>query len=242
MIPGMVAIAFRQQQGLRLQGQVILYGRNRGQFVSGDVTFVKLGIGDIYPAYNATSYYAGNINVNYPIGQISFAAAANGRLILNGSVTQSINDLSLSSKPLIRVLQVNNTGGGVVLNEGVEISSELDLDDGIVYAAAASSVEMNDNAVVSSVSDTSHVDGPVLKFGDDAFVFPVGDSGVYLPISISAPVSTLSAFQAEYFSANAAGSYDDTQLGLGISHVSDCEYWELDRLAGTDNVTVTLAF
>jgi hypothetical protein len=57
-------------------------------------------------------------------------------------------------------------------------------------------------------------------------------------IGISAPSSTSSAFVAEYVRSSGAALGPVTAPGL--SSVSDCEYWRLDRTAGSSNVNVTL--
>src|SRR5690606_3087057 len=178
---------------------------------NGDVTFVGSTSNLIYPTYNCESTYAGDININYT-GQIYFGSAGNGRMVLDGTGLQSFNDLGSSGIPRIRDLQVINTGAGVVLNKPIEITVELDLDQGVIYSDATNLLYMNDNTTVSSVSDLSHVEGPVNKTGNDAFVFPVGDQGVYLPIAISAPASTAASFQARYFNSNSAPTYDDSQI------------------------------
>ena len=42
--------------------------------------------------------------------------------------------------------------------------------------------------------DDSHVDGYVKKYGDDAFVFPIGDNGKYRPIAIDGGNETTAAY------------------------------------------------
>src|SRR5690606_31175297 len=222
-------------------GNLILANVSGNDFQD-DVTIDQVGNGDIFMAYNATSSFGGDISFDYPNGQISFAESTNGRVMMNGTGAQYISDLGVSQVPLFRSLQINNTSGGVTLNKEIEITELLDLGQGNIYTELINVIEILDDATVTSVSDASFVDGPVLKTGNDAFVFPIGNGGVYLPASISAPSGLTSVFRAQYFNSNPASLYDDTQLGLGISHVSDCEYWLVDRLAGTDDVIVTLAF
>ncbi len=92
-------------------------------------------------------------------------------------------------------------------------------------------------------SNASHIDGPVIKVGNDAFIFPTGDNGIYRSIAISAPSSTVHTFTAEYFfTPQAFGgipTYDPSFFS-----VSACEYWTLDRTpaVGGSNVSVTLSW
>ncbi|MEQ1677746.1 MAG: T9SS type A sorting domain-containing protein, partial [Chitinophagaceae bacterium] len=82
---------------------------------------------------------------------------------------------------------------------------------------------------------------PVRKRGNDAFTFPVGKSGAgYHYCGISAPGSTTDAFEAEYMRASAVGLGSVTASGL--DHVSNCEYWKLDRKTGSSNINVTLSW
>jgi hypothetical protein len=80
------------------------------------------------------------------------------------------------------------------------------------------------------------------KLGHDAFIFPVGKSGFYAPIEISAPTSATITFTAEYFptSANDAG-YSFASKDAAINNLSTREYWILNRGgSGTGNVFVTM--
>jgi hypothetical protein len=82
------------------------------------------------------------------------------------------------------------------------------------------------------------------KVGNDAFTFPVGDQGLYhAPLTITAPGNTSDAFTLEYIHLDPQTvPYDVTSLGAGINHVSRCEYWDLQRTAGSSNVRVTLSW
>ena len=215
---------------------------NVGSDYNGDVYYIQSGTGTIRPTYNSVSNYAGDINIDYPTGALYFGEAGNGRVVLDGTAAQSINDLVGSGTTRFRDLQVANTGAGVTLNKPVRIVVELDLDQGVVYSDATNLLSMNNNATVSSVSDASHVQGPVEKLGNDAFVFPVGDQGVYQPIAMSAPASNAAAFRARYFNQNSAPTYDDAQIQASIHHISDCEYWTLERTNTASTVSVTLGF
>ncbi|MFT7156379.1 MAG: hypothetical protein ACI8Q1_001389, partial [Parvicella sp.] len=210
---------------------------------NGDVSFIQSSTGLIHPNYNCISTYAGDININYTAGQIYFGSAGNGRALLDGAVDQDITDLGTSTLPLFRDLQVNKTGGEVYVNMPIEITEELDLDQGIVNTSAMGLMTMRDDANVSSVSNASHIDGPIEKIGNDVFVFPVGDLGYYRPISMSNPGSGSSRFRAQYFLSDPNNSgYLDGLRAPGVDYISDCEFWTLDRNAASSNVIVTLSY
>jgi len=68
-----------------------------------------------------------------------------------------------------------------------------------LVSSASNTLTLNDNCTAINANNTSYVDGPVTKVGDDAFAFPVGRSNQYHPISISPPSNSSDQFTAEYF-------------------------------------------
>ena len=206
-----------------------------------NVTFIKTNSGSLYPAYNAASTYAGNINFDSN-GQIYLGAGGNGRVIFDGTAAQSINNLGAAQTFLFRDIQTNNTNDEITLNTPIEISVELDLDAGNIITSSTNLLYMRDNSTVSSVSDDAYADGPVEKIGNDAFTFPVGNDGFYAAISMSAPSATNRRFRAQYFHQDADNAGDRTQLAATLNHISYKEYWILDRTGAASNVTVTLSW
>ena len=81
------------------------------------------------------------------------------------------------------------------------------------------------------------MDGPVKKIGNDAFVFPIGDSTIWARIAITAPSSSTDAFTAQYF---ASKHVDANNTDAALNNSSVVEYWTLDRTAGGSGVQVTL--
>jgi hypothetical protein len=103
---------------------------------------------------------------------------------------------------------------------------------------------------ISGASDSSFVSGPMKKIGNSSFVFPVGkplmsspDVGGHRIIAISAPANATDAFTAEFYlgNANLMGSII-APASPYVAWVSRCEYWRLERSAGTSNVNVTLSW
>lgn len=155
--------------------------------------------------------------------------------VIGGSVSSNFNNLT-----------VNNTGGGgITLDITTYIDGNCDFTAGVITSAGSKLLVFNDNATTTNannnVTDPSYVNGPVKKIGNDAFTFPTGKTGAgYHLCGISAPANTTDAFTAEYMRASATGLGNITAVGL--YHVSNCEYWKLDRVAGTSNVNVTLSW
>ncbi|MBU1717853.1 MAG: T9SS type A sorting domain-containing protein, partial [Bacteroidetes bacterium] len=143
----------------------------------------------------------------------------------------------------IENLTINNTAPAspqVTLTGLVEISGNLTLTNGIIATTEDNILVIKDNATISGGSETSYIDGPLKKIGNDAFVFPVGDDGYFAQIAISAPGNATAEFVAEYI----AESPDDRESKEeSLVKVSGVEYWDLDRNTGTspaDDVFVTL--
>jgi hypothetical protein len=71
------------------------------------------------------------------------------------------------------------------------------------------------------------VDGSVWKHGDGPFTFPIGNSGIFSPLTVSIPVGQDAILNAKY---TRSGVWPIISWGIsdpGIYSVSDCEYWEL---------------
>ncbi len=137
-------------------------------------------------------------------------------------------------------LTINNSSGGVTLQVPEIVDSLLTLSNGLVYSDLINVLIMYPNSSVAGVSNSSFVSGPVEKDGSTAFTFPVGKDLEYRPISISALTGT-DAFTAEYFDVSPSASYNINLHVASINHVSNCEYWELDRL-GFEDANVKLSW
>ena len=233
---------FNASTTLRVTGTGYFMPANgTGNDFNADVTYVKTGTGAIHPTYNSTSTYAGNITVESN-AQVTFGSATNGRAQFDGSSAQSINAIGATPTTRFRDLQTSNTADEITLNAPIIVITELDLDAGNIVSTTANLIFMNDNSIVSSVSDDAYVSGPIEKIGNDAFTFPVGKGGLYRYCAITAPTSGSARFRAEYFPTDPGVSYDPTSLDPTIVQISTCEYWTIDRISSSNNVSVTLSF
>lgn len=161
-------------------------------------------------------------------------------VLLPGSTVQTIGGSSVTT---LNNLTLNNTSAtGVTLNQALNVRGTLTFTDGYLNTTAANLLTMTATSAVASVSNNSFVAGPVKKTGNTAFVFPTGKNVVYAPIAISAPAVLSDEFTAEYFQMSPDPLYSVWSLGSGIDHVSQCEYWILDRTTGTSNVSTTLSW
>lgn len=92
-----------------------------------------------------------------------------------------------------------------------------------------------------NATDNSHVNGPVQKFGNVNFIFPIGKNNRWRPVQLQniAGLAT-DAFIAEYFPVSAYTL--SSVMEPTLDHISDCEYWSITRSVGTANARVVLSY
>jgi formylmethanofuran dehydrogenase subunit C len=166
-------------------------------------------------------------------------------LTFTGGNAQSF-DLTGATGSFNGDVNVNKSSNAVTLMSSCQldaVSQDLVFISGNIITTTSAMLIIGDNVVVSGGSVGGYVDGPMRKIGNDAFTFPTGKSGVYSPIGISAPSVVTDAFTAEYFLADPSGAgYDRTQRAGTLTDIASCDYWILDRTAGTSNVRATLTW
>lgn len=211
-----------------------------GDTFSGDVIFVKSSTGAFELAYNLDSFFAGNVTLNSNAA-LTFGAGT-GVVHFSGSNNQTFGKTVGTPSPTFRRLTMGKSAGTVSFATDVTVSVSATFTSGVLETTATNFLNFADNATVSGASDLSYIDGPVRKTGNEAFTFPTGDGGFYRSIGISAPTGTAHFFTAQYF--RSAHPYGDVSTwDPSFLTLSGCEYWILDRNAGTSsNVSVTLSW
>jgi hypothetical protein len=163
----------------------------------------------------------------------------NSRVILNGNVDQTIT--TTAGAEVFGTLQLAKSGGDLILNNPVEVRTELDLGSGRVFTTAANLLTLRAGSAAINFSDLSFVHGPMQKVGNTDFTFPVGKGPNLRPCGLSTiSGSTAGAFQAEYFPVSAYSF--GAAMEPTLDHISDCEHWIIDRTAGTGNAVVELTW
>jgi len=183
-----------------------------------------------------------DINVGHDwINNGVFLPASTGTVTFNGTSPQTIGGSVTTG---FKNININNTGGGITLNESATVSGTASFTNGLVTISGTRLLTFQNDAIAigaNNGANPSYVHGPVCKIGDDAFTFPVGKSGAgYHPCSISAPALNTDAFTAEYMRVGASSLGPISATGLYV--ISHCEYWDIDRTTGTSNVDVTLSW
>lgn len=212
----------------------------------GPAWFQRSGSGALHVAYNNNARFAGNLSMLGTLLPVTFGN--------NGGAVEVIGtgQRDWSSSPSlpfqVPVLRVSGAGARVRLFADLVVSQSISFVQGVIVPMAATSVSnglliLQPSCTVSDPADyNSYADGWVRKIGAAAFTFPLGNGGASAPLSISAPALTSEHFTARYRRADPDPNWDTDLKESTLDHLSQCEYWELDRTHGTSAVVVTLSW
>jgi hypothetical protein len=164
--------------------------------------------------------------------------AGTASVVFNGTSSQTISG---SSSTTFNHLTISNTGTmGVTCSTSVNVTGSLTLNSGRLNTTPFTILSLSTTAGATQGNANSFVNGPMLKTGNTAFIFPTGCNTKWARIGISAPTS-VNTFYAEYhdtpFMSTTMMAATPTPV---LNNVSKIEYWNLDRLVGTGNCQVTL--
>jgi len=160
-----------------------------------------------------------------------------------GTTEQNISGTQISY--LYDVLFNNNSSlEPFRLSGAMNISGTSNFYDGIVdNDNFGGQITFNTHANHINTSDASHVDGPVNKYGDQEFTFPIGDGGYYRFGGISAPSSSSALFEGKFYFENSNPLYPHELKAGVIEEIDNQEYWTIEKVsANTDNGLITLSW
>jgi len=156
----------------------------------------------------------------------------------NGVGNQTINTTGFLD--FFGILRVDKPSGDLVQNDPVGIRNNIDLLQGRVMSAPG--LRLNPTATATGYTDGSFVHGPMTKLGTTNFTYPVGKGNSLRPAALTGVTGSGSdAFTVEYFAADPTMVFG-TPVEPTLDHVSECEYWTIDRDTGTPNATVLLSW
>jgi hypothetical protein len=184
-----------------------------------------------------------NGSINNPVLNLGGDFINNGTFIAGSSTVvfqgSSAQNISGTSSTTFHHLTINNNAG-LNLSGTHSVGGALTFSSGLINTSASNLLQMLAGSSMSGAGEASYVNGPLRKYGNTAFTFPVGNASVYAPVSLSAPALVTDAFTVQYFrsSATALGSIS----APGLATVSNCEYWDISRTAGSSSVNVTLSW
>ena len=205
-----------------------------------NVDFIQNSTGIFYPNYGQSASYSGNLNISSP-ATMTFGAST-GTAIFNGTGGQNISVVSGTPIPVFTRMTIDNTGGGVTLNNtSVNVSSALTLTTGLLNTSATHILTMLNNSTVAAGTalSTSYVNGPMRyqksSSGSSTLNFPVGKGGDCRPIELTVAHSSgaLYTYQAELFNASAAAL--GYTLPATVTSVSVVHYYTIGRTDASNN-------
>jgi hypothetical protein len=185
--------------------------------VSGNIT---IDSGSVFNA-NSYTYSVGGNWSNRGIFNPSTSV-----INFNGASLQTISGTNTFNKVVF------NNSNGFALSNTITINDTCTFTNGILTG----NVTFGTNATTNVGTSTSFVDGTITKNGTNAFTFPIGNAGVWAPISISAPTQPVSATYFHSGYPNTTQNYMCTSTEL--DHVSSVEYWDLTTTGTYPNVTL----
>ncbi|MBX7183414.1 MAG: right-handed parallel beta-helix repeat-containing protein, partial [Bacteroidia bacterium] len=188
--------------------------------------------------YSGTNEIKGNLSLTQ--NSASVIGNGGGTLLFNGTSNQSITKNG-SANPEFGKLSLNKSAGYVSLNSHIKVNTSLTLTAGVLKTNG-NTLNLANSSSVNGASDASYVEGAIKKTGNQAFTFPTGKSGKYIPVAISAPGSSTDAFTAEYFNTNANASYSFASAEAGLSDFDTTGYWMLSRTTGNSTPNVSLGW
>ncbi|MCF8257793.1 MAG: hypothetical protein K9J06_09575, partial [Flavobacteriales bacterium] len=150
-----------------------IYGLYYPDTVMGDLSLTTNGTGYIAWAWAQNSLLYGDVTANAVNAGISFGVTTNGKVTLCGTGDQNWTATTAINNGIShRDLRIDKPSGNMVLNGTADIYNNLQLVKGYIRPQGSGSVlRVRDNATVTGTSDSSHVQGPVSKVGNDAFTF-----------------------------------------------------------------------
>ena len=177
----------------------------------------------------------GNLMVD---GTITYGTSNNRQMLFSGTNSQAISGTGVIN---IYNMSLNKSGNDVTLLKAITVDNNLNLASGRVFTSNINLLTINTVATVTGTNNLSFIHGPVAKKGTASFVFPVGKNNDYQAIAAGAGTDINDVFIAEYFLTNPQGVYGNN-LAASLDHISQCEYWTLERSAGSSSRTVQLTW
>jgi hypothetical protein len=213
--------------------------------VNGNINMTATGAGqiEIELRYDANLGLKGNFVRTGNFG--SLLMQNDCFLILDGTVSQTIPVLDLdpadNDEFQITNLIVENSND-ITLLEPLIINETLTLNNGKIITTDANPIIIEDNASIVGASSNSYVVGPVVKKGRSnnlPFTFPTGSATQYAPLTVSKITDANAEYKAVYKSDPPPYG---TNYGTNVIGVDPTQYWELNRVAGSNRLSYTLSW
>lgn len=204
---------------------------------NGNVNYRINATGAMYPAYNSNCSYAGNIVVLPGSDTVIFAAAANGRLTIDGSTsTYFVNN---SVKPTsCKRLTINKPAGTFSLYNHLYMPAggNLILTSGRTTASPTGMLILQDESctvTANTAASTSFIDGPMrIDVSSNAMQtlhFPVGKDLESRPVDLTIQHATNTAYSYTVEMVRSNPNALAWTNALSVTATSTYRWWDITR-------------
>lgn len=159
-----------------------------------------------------------------------------------GSTVQNINTTGFEEQ--FNNIKLNKGSQDLTLNAPVQLLGALTwvgATNARIFSTSTQLFTMGPASSVTGAGSFRFVSGPVRKLGNADFTFPIGKGSAYRPAQVTSITNTNAGYSAEYFPASAQTTFG-TNREATLHHVSDCEYWWLQRTDGADDAYFWLSW
>lgn len=195
---------------------------------------------------DGSTYYYGNFNndnLYYHTDDLQTAKAVftqhdgvEGKQVISGKQPTNFYDLVLANSEANVAFELQNEAN---------VHGAVDFQNGIVKVDSLSGgLTFHQGAKVLNAKDISHADGSVEKIGNEEFVYPVGNKGVYRASQISSPKGAKDLYQSKYRLDDKLFFKTHTAKSGIVNLVNQREYWTIEKGAKNNeqNVMLTLSW
>jgi len=205
-------------------------------YFNDDVYLNRFGAGQIDFGYAGEHQFNKDLYFNGTNG----IGNTNNYMTFNGQGNQYIRSTNSINTVLSRIA-VNKPSGDLLIESKVNLWLNLNLQKGNIISTNASEFVLGASCTITGGSDSSHVEGPILRAGTTAFTFPLGGQGMYAPLTLDA-VATATTYKVEYIAQDPDSLYSRASKDTTIGFVNRCGYWKVDRTSGSQNTTPSLGW
>ncbi|MNU27534.1 hypothetical protein D3C71_159280 [compost metagenome] len=194
--------------------------------------------GDMTNAASSTFTNNGTVTVTGILtNNQTMAAPTTGTLTFNGTGAQTVN----GSAPYLAKDVVINNPAGVTLNTPLVVSGNMTFTSGdIVAASTTTPVTFTSTGTYSGASNSSHVNGYVVKEGTGTFSYPVGNGTSLQKVDLN--LSANGTGMRVKYNTGSAGGNNYTTTGTDATPLAvynTGEYWDMTPLTtATGAVTI----
>ncbi|HSR38014.1 MAG TPA: hypothetical protein VLL95_03815, partial [Phnomibacter sp.] len=203
----------------------------------GNVLYAKGTTGAINIGSGDTTIISGNLSLSsgtgIAINKVKFIGNNNSTFEQSGSQVMQITEL---------IIQKSGAQYSLILEDSITMMGKLTFIKGHIISANGKELIFAKTGSSNGASDQSHVIGPVVKLGNAAFTFPVGNDNYLQALSMTAPGTNLDRYRCIYFFSSPHPTYDTALHASSILAMGNCEYWSFEREAGSSQLKLTFEF